>query len=61
MITQTVVLKKKKEKTRSQQLRDVMFLYWKQLSQSNDGFETFYEKHMDGLIAQYQARLKDTQ
>lgn len=38
-----------------------MFIYWRDMCDTNEGFETFYDKHMNGLIAQYKSRLKDTQ
>ncbi len=59
MITENVKLKKVKEKSLSQKLRSVIFLVWKEAS-TNEGFETYYERHINAIIAQYKSKIKDT-
>lgn len=43
-------------KTPSERLYNVIYVYYKQIN-STDDFQTFYKRHMEGLIDQYKAKL----
>jgi len=59
MVTSEIKIKKVKTESSSKRLRSVIFLVWKS-STTNEGFETYYERHMDSLIEQYKKKIKDT-
>ncbi len=45
-----------KAKTKSQRLRNTLYIYWEQLG-SKDDFQAFYEKKMESLISLIQEKL----
>ena len=47
----------KEDKTPSQRLRSVLFVYWKQLKSEQD-FDLFYKSHIEKLIEQIKERLE---
>lgn len=52
-----IPIKKVKEKSPSNRLRAVIYLYWEQLGCQGDS-EAFYEKHVNAIIEQYKSKLK---
>lgn len=60
MLQSEIKIKKVKTESGSKRLRSVIFLIWKQ-SPTNEGFETFYDRHIESLITQYKSKIKDTQ
>jgi len=59
MLEKEIKIQKVKTESSSKRLRSVMFLVWKGLD-TNEGFESYYERHMDSLIQQYKKKIKDT-
>lgn len=59
MIDKEIKIKKVKTESSSKRLRSVIFLVWKEAS-TNEGFETYYERHINAIIAQYKSKIKDT-
>ena len=49
--------KEAKEKTPSERLRDIIFVYYKETNAEGD-FETFYRKHMEAHIETYKEKLQ---
>jgi alpha/beta superfamily hydrolase len=51
----------KDDKSKSQRLRNTLFVYWKQMSKAHKtevDSETFYNQHMEKLIQQIKERLE---
>ena len=44
-------------KTKSQRLRSVLYVYWKQTGQKDSKFEDFYNEKMEKLIEHYKSKL----
>jgi len=59
MLEKEIKIQKVKTESSSKRLRSVMFLVWKGID-TNEGFENYYERHMDSLIEQYKKKIKDT-
>jgi hypothetical protein len=47
----------KEDKTPSQRLRSIFFVYWKQLKSEQD-FDSFYKSNMEKIIEQIKSRLE---
>lgn len=49
---------RKKRKSNSKRLRDVLFVLYQQQGDSSISFDQFYDMHMDYVIEQYKKKLK---
>lgn len=49
----------KGEKTPSERLRNVLFVYWKEVNKSQGSFETFRNNYMEKIISSIKEKLPD--